>query len=71
MAEEITAPLAGKIVSVKIEVGSKVEEDDEVVVIEAIKMENPVYAPRDGTVSEVKVATGDEVEEDQVLAILE
>lgn len=70
MAEEILAPLAGKIISVKIEAGGKVEEDDEVLVIEAIKMENPVYAPCDGTVTEVKVAVGDEVEEDQVLAVL-
>ncbi len=71
MAEKIIAPLAGKIVSVNIEVGGKVEEDDEALVIEAIKMENPVYAPCDGTVTEVKVAVGDEVEEDQVLAVLE
>ena len=43
---DILAPLAGKVLKLLVELGSKVEEDDELVVIEALKMENTVYAPR-------------------------
>ena len=70
MAQNITAPLSGKVISLDIQVGKKVEEDDETLVIEALKMENPVYAPCSGTVKEIKVAVGDVVEEDQVLAVI-
>jgi len=71
MAEEVRAPLAGNIWAVLVEPGSKVEEDDELVVIEALKMENPVCAPRGGTVKEIKVKKGDKVAEDDVLVVIE
>ena len=71
MAEEVRAPLAGSIWSVLVEPGAKVEEDDELVVIEALKMENPICAPRAGTVKEVRVKKGDKVAEDDVLVVLE
>jgi len=71
MAEEVRAPLSGSIWAVLVEPGAKVEADDELVVIEALKMENPIYAPRDGTVKEVRVKKGDKVAEDDVLVVLE
>ncbi len=71
MAEEVRAPLAGNIWEVLVEAGSRVEEDDELVVIEALKMENPVYAPCAGTIKEVKVKKGDKVAEDDVLLVIE
>jgi acetyl-CoA carboxylase biotin carboxyl carrier protein len=71
MAQEVRAPLAGNIWSVLVEVGAKVEEDDELLVIEALKMENPVCAPGAGTVKEIRVKKGDKVEEDAVLMVLE
>ncbi len=71
MAQEVTAPLAGKIVSVNVEVGGTVDEDEDIFVIEAMKMETPVYAPCDGTVKEIKVRKGDSVEEEDVLAVIE
>jgi acetyl-CoA carboxylase biotin carboxyl carrier protein len=71
MSEEMIAPLSGKIISIEIEVGQKVEEDDDAIVIEAMKMETSIYVPCDGTVAEVKVKVGDEIEEDDVLAIIE
>jgi len=71
MAEEVRAPLAGSIWAVLVEVGSKVEEDDELVVIEALKMENPVYSPCAGTVKEVKVKKGDKVEDNDVIVVIE
>jgi acetyl-CoA carboxylase biotin carboxyl carrier protein len=71
MAEEILAPLAGKIIQLGLQVGTVVEEDDEVLVIEAMKMETPVFAPCGGTIKAVKVKVGDEVEEDDVLAVID
>jgi len=71
MSEEILAPLAGKIIKLNLEVGQSVEEDEEVLVIEAMKMETPVFAPCSGTVSAIKAKEGDSVEEDDVLAVID
>lgn len=71
MAEEVRAPLAGTIISVLVEPGAKVEEDDDLVVLEALKMENPVCAPRGGTVKEIMVNKGDKVEEGAVLVLID
>ena len=71
MAEKLVSPLSGKIFVVSIEVGQQVEEDDEAFIIEALKMENPIYVPCDGKVAEIKVAVGDMVEEDDLLAVIE
>ena len=71
MAEEVRAPLAGTILSVLVEPGAKVEEDDELLVIEALKMENLVYAPCAGTVKEIKVKIGDNVEDGRLLLVIE
>ena len=70
MAEEVRAPLAGNILSVLVQPGAVVQEDDELLVIEALKMENMVYSPCGGTVSEIKVKKGDKVEEDTVLLVI-
>ncbi len=68
---DVLAPLAGKVLKVLVEPGAKVEEDDELVVIEALKMENTVYAPSSGTVKEIKVKVGDTVDDDALLMVLE
>ena len=70
MAQEVLAALSGNIWKVLVNVGDTVEEDDEIFVVEAMKMEIPLYAPCDGTISEIKVKQGDPVEEDDVLAII-
>ncbi len=71
MATEVLVTLAGGIWEVIVNVGDQVEEDDELLVIEALKMENLVYAPCDGTVTEIRVKKGDMVEDDDVLMIIE
>ena len=71
MSEELLAPLAGKIVQIDVKVGDSVEEDDDAMVIEAMKMETPIYIPCDGTVAKINVKEGDEVEEDDVLLVVE
>ena len=71
MAEEVRAPLSGNVWAVLVEAGKKVEQDDELVVIEALKMENPIFSPCAGTVKEVRVKKGDKVAEDDVLVVIE
>jgi len=71
MATEVLAPLAGNVWEVLVGPGDEVEEDDELLVIEALKMENLVYSSCDGKVTEIKVKKGDTVEDDDVLMIIE
>jgi acetyl-CoA carboxylase biotin carboxyl carrier protein len=70
MSEEITAPLAGKIWKILVKVGDQVQVEDELMILEAMKMENPVYAPVDGKIAEIKVAEGEQVEPNQVLIVI-
>ncbi len=71
MSIEVNAPMVGKVVKVLVEVGQTVEEDDPVVMLEAMKVEMPVAAPEDGKVKAILVGEGDTVEGDQVLVELE
>ena len=62
--------MSGKIQEVNIKVGQMVTEDDELFIIEAMKMENAVYGDA-GVVKEIYVKEGDRVEEDDPLAEIE
>jgi biotin carboxyl carrier protein len=63
--------MLGKVLKIEKKAGERVEEDDVVVVLEAMKMEIPVVAPVSGTVIEIKVAPGQAVEAEQILAEIE
>lgn len=71
MAINVEAPMVGKILRIEKNVGDGVEEDEVVVVMEAMKMEIPVVAPGSGVLKELKVAPGQAVEAEQVLAVIE
>lgn len=71
MATPVTVPMVGKIVSVTVKVGDRVKEDDEVAVLEAMKMEMPIVAPRSGVVKEICVSAGQEVEAEAVIVLIE
>ena len=60
--------MVGKILKVEKKVGDRVEEDDVVVVMEAMKMEIPVVAPVSGVLKHIKVSPGEAVEAAQTLA---
>jgi acetyl-CoA carboxylase biotin carboxyl carrier protein len=65
------SPLAGKILEINFNVGQEVGEDDEIMIIESMKMENPLFSPKAGTVKEIKVKVGDQVSEGDLLAVIE
>ena len=68
---EITAPMSGKMWKILVNVGDSVSEDDEVAILEAMKMEIPVVSPEDGAIKEIKVKEGDPVEAEAVIMVLE
>jgi biotin carboxyl carrier protein len=63
--------MGGKVIDVKVKAGDTVNEGDEVVILEAMKMELPIVANESGTVKEVKCKKGDAVEAEAVLVVLE
>jgi acetyl-CoA carboxylase biotin carboxyl carrier protein len=69
--EELRAPMVGRIIEVLVEPGAGVDEEDEVLVLESMKMQIPITAPRGGTVAGVHVKPGDTVQEGDLLLVLE
>ncbi|MEM6553098.1 MAG: biotin/lipoyl-containing protein [Planctomycetota bacterium] len=64
---DVTSPIAGNVLSVKVQPGDTVEMNQTLLVLEAMKMESNVASPRAGTVAEVLVSAGDAVTAGQVL----
>jgi acetyl-CoA carboxylase biotin carboxyl carrier protein len=67
---EIKAPMGGKVIKLSVSVGDSISEDDEVAVLEAMKMEMPILSEEDGTVAEIKVEAGQTVEAEQIICVL-
>jgi len=63
--------MPGTIAEILVSVGDEVKADEEVIILEAMKMENPIVAPKDGKVAEIKVEEKDKVDTNQVLLVLE
>jgi len=68
---EIIAPMGGKVLEVKVNVGDTVNDGDEVIILEAMKMELPIVAEASGTVKEIKCKKGDTMEAEAVMIVLE
>ena len=67
---DVVAPMAGKIIKVLVNIGDTVQEDDELAILEAMKMEMPIVAPASGSVKEIKISEGANIEADQVIMVL-
>ncbi len=59
----VTAPISGLITTIGIKIGDQVTVGTELVILEAMKMQNKIFAGRDGVVEEILVSVGDEVSE--------
>lgn len=68
---QVIAPMPGRIVLVKTKAGDSVEEGQDLLVMEAMKMELALKAPRAGTIESVEARVGDFVEADSVLIRME
>jgi biotin carboxyl carrier protein len=67
---EIKAPMPGLVLKILIEEGQEFKKGDNLLVLEAMKMENILKAPEDGMVRTIKVKPGDKVEKNEVLVQL-
>jgi pyruvate carboxylase len=70
-ANHVSAPMPGKISSVAVRPGQKVEAGERLLSIEAMKMETAVYSPREATVGDVLVKVGTVIEARDLLLVLE
>ncbi|NBJ69925.1 MULTISPECIES: acetyl-CoA carboxylase biotin carboxyl carrier protein subunit [Clostridia] len=68
---EVKATMAGSVWKITVDKGEKVEEGQDVVILESMKMEIPIAAEQSGTIKEFKVQEGDFVNEGDVIAVLE
>lgn len=69
-AVKVEASVPGKVFKVEASVGQSVKAGDNIIILEAMKMEIPVVAPQDGTVASIDVSVGDPVEAGALLATL-
>ncbi len=67
----VTSPIAGTVIELKCKPGDKVEKNQILLIIEAMKMKTSIAAPTAGTVKSVPVAVGDSVRENQTLVEFE
>ncbi len=67
---DVKVEITGSVWKIVKKIGDKVDEDDEIMILESMKMEIPVLAPEDGTIASILVQEGDSVVEDQTVATL-
>ena len=68
---DVTTPMPGRVVKVKVSDGDRVSAGDTVLIVEAMKMENEVHTPIDGVVKKIYVKEGDSVNPDETLIEIE
>jgi biotin carboxyl carrier protein len=66
---EIKAPMPGLVLKIFVSVGDEVKKGDNLLILEAMKMENIIKAPADVTIKTTKIKAGDKVEKGQVLML--
>lgn len=67
----IKAPMPGLILEINVESGAKVQEDDTLLILEAMKMENVITSPRQGVIKSISVTKGETVDKNALLVEFE
>lgn len=67
----IKAPMPGLILEINVESGIEVQEDDTLLILEAMKMENVITSPRQGVIKSVSVKKGETVDKNALLVEFE
>lgn len=65
--DSISAPMPGLILDIMVEEGQEVAEEDQLLILEAMKMENIITSPRSGVIKSISISKGDAVEKKQLL----
>jgi biotin carboxyl carrier protein len=71
MSIEIESPMPGTIQEIFVMVGDRLDADEQIIVLEAMKMEHSIFTPAEGVVTDVLVEEDQKVEARQVLVLLE
>ncbi|MCP3944704.1 MAG: acetyl-CoA carboxylase biotin carboxyl carrier protein subunit [Desulfobacteraceae bacterium] len=71
MSTEILAPMPGTIIEIQVNLEDEVVEGQELLVLEAMKMENPIVSTMDGKIKEINVNVDDKVASKQVMIVIE
>jgi biotin carboxyl carrier protein len=66
----LLAPMPGLVVGVPVQAGEEVEQGQNLIILESMKMQNELKAPRAGTVTGVRVSEGDSVDQNQIMVTL-
>ncbi|PWL38376.1 acetyl-CoA carboxylase biotin carboxyl carrier protein subunit [Flagellimonas aquimarina] len=65
--DSIAAPMPGLILDILVKEGEEVKEDDQLLILEAMKMENIITSPRNGVIKKIAIKKGEAVEKKQLL----
>lgn len=68
---ELKAPMPGLVLNVSVKEGDSVSKGDNMIILEAMKMENIIKSPVDGSIKSLKIKAGDKLEKNQVMVIFE
>ncbi len=68
---DIEAHITGTIFKIEKKVGDQVKKDEEIIILESMKMEIPLESPIDGKITEIRVKKGAAVSEGDIVAIVE
>jgi len=68
---EVRAEITANVWQVRTAIGDRVEEGDELVILESMKMEIPVVAPVGGVVTQVAVKPDDKIQEGDLVAVID
>lgn len=68
---DVTAPMPGSILEIKVEVGAQVNAGDTLLILEAMKMENEITAPESGTVKSINITVGSSVNTGDLMLVIE
>ena len=69
--EQVTSPMPGTILDVKVSQGAAVKKGDVLMILEAMKMENEIMCPCDGTVASINASKGTAVESGTLLCVIQ
>ena len=69
--EQVTSPMPGTILDVKVSQGASVKKGDVLMILEAMKMENEIMCPCDGKVASINASKGTAVESGTLLCVIQ